>query len=168
LPAEPATVAELVDRIQVAWATLMDVVSPLSEAQLVTAGPPDGWAVKDHLVHIADWERATTFVLRREPQSLGLGVDPPPDDVDALNAIMYERSRALSLDEVTERARVAHAELLAEIHKLSDADLPKTRAEYGPEPDLTDRTIIGKIAGDTYEHYADHTVWIGDLLRALE
>ena len=61
--------AELVDRIQVAWATLMDLVSPLSGAQLTTAGPPDGWAVKDHLVHIADWERASSCVLRREPQA---------------------------------------------------------------------------------------------------
>lgn len=167
MPAEPATVAELVDRIQVAWATLMDVVSPLSEAQLVTAGPPDGWAVKDHLVHIADWERATTCVLRRQPQALAL-VDPVPDDIDELNAAMFERSRALSLDQVTDLSRHAHADVLAEIHKLSDADLAKTRADYGPEADFDDRTVLAKIAGDTYAHYADHTVWIGDLLRALQ
>ena len=134
---------------------------------MVTSGPPDGWAVKDHLVHIAEWERATTFVLRREPQARGFGVDELPNDVDMLNAILYVRSRALPLSEVTDHARVTHAELLEEIHKLSDADLGKTRAEYGPEPELTEPTIIRKIAGDSYEHYADHVVWIGDLLRNL-
>ena len=144
-----------------------DLIAPLSDAQLTTPGPPDGWAVKDHLVHIADWERATIFVVRRQPQALGLGVDPLPDDVDALNAVMFERSRTLPLDEVMDRLRATHAELLVALHGLSDADLAKTRAEYGPEPALTDRTVIGKIAGDTYEHYADHVVWIGDLLRAI-
>src|SRR5438067_2268117 len=146
----------------------MDVVSPLSEAQLTAAGPPDGWAVKDHLMHIADWERATISMLRREPQRRGLGVDPVPNEIDALNAVMFERSRGLPLSAVTDRSRVAHAELLAEVHKLSDADLAKPTAEFDPEPDPSDRSVLGKIASDTYEHYADHTVWIGDLLRALE
>ena len=165
---EPRTVADLIDRVQLAWAALEDVIAPLSDAQLTTPGPPDGWAVKDHLVHITDWERATLSVLRRQPQSLGLGVDPLPDDVDALNAVMYERSRALEIDEVMDRLRATHAELLAALHHVSDADLAKTRAEYGPEPALTDRTLFGKIAGDTYAHYAEHVEWIGDLLRALE
>jgi hypothetical protein len=64
---EPRTVAELVDRVQIEWAALEFAVASLSTSHLVSPGR-DGWSVKDHLMHIGDWEKATTAVLRGRPQ----------------------------------------------------------------------------------------------------
>ena len=68
---EPRTAAELIDRVQIEWAALEYTVAGLSLQQLITPGP-QGWSVKDHLVHIAEWEAATDAVLARRPQHEGL------------------------------------------------------------------------------------------------
>src|SRR6266849_1792681 len=71
---EPRTVAEVVDRVQIDWAALEYAVSSLTSAQLTTPGP-EGWSVKDHLMHIGDWEKAVTAVLHRRPQYEGFGLN---------------------------------------------------------------------------------------------
>src|SRR5439155_13508367 len=58
---EPRTAAELIDRVQIEWAALEYTVAGLSLQQLIRPGP-QGWSVKDHLVHIAEWEAATDAV----------------------------------------------------------------------------------------------------------
>jgi uncharacterized damage-inducible protein DinB len=165
--APPESAAELIERVRVAWEALSDVVAGLSEAELARPGP-QGWAVKDHLAHVAEWERATTYVLQGRPQSEVFGLDAATlerMDIDALNDILYQRHRASPVAEVLEFGRQAHAELLSALHRLSDADLRKTIAEYGSDP-TDQRPLLEKIAGDTYAHYADHQVWIGELLEA--
>src|ERR1700716_1077068 len=104
---EPRTVAELVDRVQIEWAALEYAVASLTASQLLAPGP-EGWSVKDHLMHIGDWEKATTAVLRRRPQYEGFGLNETTyvglgDDLDGLNDILYRRSVAVSIDEVHAR-----------------------------------------------------------------
>jgi hypothetical protein len=167
---EPRTVAELVDRVQIEWAALEYAVAALSEAQLTTPGPA-GWSVKDHLVHIGDWEKATTAVLRRRPQYEGFGLNETTylglgDDLDGLNDILFRRSQAVAIEEVHARRRRAHADTLTALSSLQDADLQKSIAEYGGSP-TDQRRLLDKIACDTYAHYAEHTTWIGELLASL-
>src|SRR6266567_7089625 len=86
---EPRTLAELVDRVQIEWAALEYAVASLSSDQLVAPGP-EGWSVKDHLMHIGDWEKATTAVLRHRPQYEGFALNEatlpgPAADLDGLN-----------------------------------------------------------------------------------
>jgi len=105
-------VADLIDRVQIEWAALEFVVAGLSETQLATPGP-EGWAVKDHLVHIAEWEAATGAVLARRPQHEGFSLPADlPSDIDALNDVLYQRSRDVPIGEVQARARRAHAEVM--------------------------------------------------------
>src|SRR6266849_4527041 len=124
---EPRTVAEVVDRVQIDWAALEYAVSSLTSAQLATPGP-EGWSVKDHLLHIGDWEKATTAVLRGRPQHEGFGLSETTyvglsDDLDGLNDVLYRRSQAVSIDEVKARRRRAHADTLTALSSLSDEDL---------------------------------------------
>ena len=156
--------------MQIEWAALEYAVASLSDAQLVSPGP-EGWSVKDHLMHIGDSEKATTAVLRHRPQHEGFGLNEATfsglaDDIDGLNDVLYRRSQAVSIDEVHARRRRAHADTLAALSSLQDADLEKSVAEYGGNP-TNQRRLLDKIAGDTYVHYADHTTWIGELLDKL-
>jgi hypothetical protein len=166
---EPRTAAELVDRVQIDWAALEYAVASLSEAQLTAPGP-EGWSVKDHLMHVGDWERAVTAVLRRRPQYEGFGLNAATyagldDDLDGLNDVLYRRSKAVSIAEVHARRRRAHAEVLDALATLTDADIQKTIAEYTADPTDT-RPLLTKIACDTYAHYEEHTRWIKELLTS--
>jgi hypothetical protein len=168
LPAEPTTAAEVLDRSQIEWAALQDLVSRLSDAELTRPGP-ETWAIKDHLAHIAEWERACTAVLAHRPQAEGFRLSESEYsslDIDALNAVLYERHRSLPVGDVKAMANAAHADMLAALSHLDDADLRKRVGEYGMTSN-PDRTLLEKIAGDTYEHYAEHTVWISELLQAF-
>jgi len=124
--------------------------------------------VKDHLAHIAEWERACTAVLGHRPQWEGFGLTASEYeglDVDGLNAVLYARHRLVSLGEVKASANAAHADMLAALSHLSDADLQRPVGEYGMATN-PDRRLLEKIAGDTYEHYAEHAGWIQELLSS--
>jgi DinB superfamily len=162
---EPRTAADLIDRVQTEWAALEYLVAGLSLPQLITPGP-QGWSVKDHLVHIAEWEAATGAVLARRPQHEGFRLAPPlPADIDALNDLLFQRSRDVPIDEVQANGRRVHAEIIAALGRLTDADVRSTIAEYGANP-TDDRPLLQKMAGDTYLHYAEHVGWIKELLAA--
>ena len=162
------------DRVQIDWAALEYAVASLSSAQLLATGP-EGWSVKDHLMHIGDWEKAVTAVLRHRPQHDGFALNEATfvglaDDLDGLNDILYRRSKTVSLEEVHAQRRRAHAEILAALERLTDADIAQSIAAYGADSTNTQtntRPLLNKIAGDTYEHYTDHTRWIKALVSAL-
>jgi uncharacterized damage-inducible protein DinB len=165
--APPESVAELLERVAAAWEALGDSIAGLSPDQLAQPGP-QGWAVKDHLAHVAVWERATTAVLQHRPQAEAFGLDQAALaqlDIDPLNDLIYQRHRDLSVDDVLELSRQAHASLLDNLRDLEDADLQKPMAAFGADPG-DQRPLLEKIAGDTYAHYADHQAWIADLLAA--
>jgi hypothetical protein len=166
--APPETVAELLDLIETTWEALGTSIAGLS-AERQTQRGPQGWSVADHLAHIAEWERATTFVVQRRPQSEAFGVDPDAFarlDTDGLNDIVYRRHRGAPLEDVLDLSRRAHAELLEALRGLDDADLQRAMADFGGPPG-DQRPLLPKIAGDTYQHYPDHQAWIADLLAAL-
>ena len=166
----PRTRDAVLEAVRTSWAVLEDRLSGLSTAQLETPGS-QGWAVKDHVAHIAEWERATTAVLNHQPQYVAFRLEPSRfaqlrEDIDALNAELFERSRGLRLQAVLDDARATHAHLLAALEGVQDEDLSRPLAEYSPG-ESSQRSLLEKIAGDTYEHYAEHVRWIGALLASF-
>jgi hypothetical protein len=167
---EPRTIREVIERVQVDWAALEKLISGLSETQFTAPGP-DGWSVKDHLAHIGEWDNELVAVLAGRPQAEGFSLDSDTyqrlGSIDALNEVLYERHRHASISEVQAAARCAHAEVLAALGRLSDADLMRTVADLGVDPS-DDRPLREKIAVDSYAHYAEHTGWIRELLSSFE
>jgi hypothetical protein len=49
---------------------------------------------------------------------------------------------------------------MAALGKLDDADLEKPYSHYQPGDPDEKRPVVGWVAGNTYEHYAEHTNWI--------
>ena len=60
---EPRNKAELEASIDHWWDALQAVIGRYTEAELT--GPTDaaGWTVKDHLAHLAAWERSMVFLF---------------------------------------------------------------------------------------------------------
>jgi hypothetical protein len=166
----PRTVGEVLERVDRNWTALHATFAGLSEPQLCEPGP-EGWSVKDHLSHISAWEGALTAVLRGQPQHRAFGIDQTTleriDSVDQLNALVYQRRRDRALADVLSELQRGHDDVVAELGRLGDSDLDRTIGDFGSDPS-DQRPIRQKIAGDSYEHYAEHTGWLRELLAAIQ
>jgi hypothetical protein len=161
--------ADVFERVQREWATLQDTLAGLNEQQLTAPGP-EGWSIKDHLAHLSTWEKVLLTILGGKPQHVAFDLDADAydriDSVDQLNAIVYERHKGRSLDEVLAESARVHADMLSAVQRLSDADLERSIADFGADRD-DHRSIRAKIEGDSYAHYAEHVSWIRDVRRAV-
>lgn len=169
----PRTKEEVLARIEQSRRALEGRIGELSAAQLT--GPKDraGWSVKDHLAHLAAWERSIAYLLRGRPRHEGLGVPEVSylgtdgTDEDGINAIIHGRTRDWPLAEALESFRDAHRQLLAALGPLTYEDLLEPYSHYLPdEPGEDDGTpILRRILGNTAEHYEEHRPWIEALSR---
>jgi hypothetical protein len=161
----PQTKSELLARMAEAGAALEQTLSQLSEAQLTSVDTQSGWAIKDHLAHLAAWEIGIAALLQRQPRWEAMGLDEATvasHETDDLNDIVYRQNKDRSLAEVRAYFHDAHQQMLAALDRLSDEDLLKTYSHYQPdEPgDDSGDPILNWIMGNTYEHYAEHQAWI--------
>ncbi|HSE95237.1 MAG TPA: maleylpyruvate isomerase N-terminal domain-containing protein [Methylomirabilota bacterium] len=141
---------DVVARIDEAWGELERAMAALSEHDLTGIRDRAGWAVKDHLIHLAAWEQALVAGLEGRPRHEALGIDEATlqGDDDTVNAAIFARHRDRPLGEVLAAMRATHAATRARL----------ARAPLGPGPALTD------VAGNTWEHYAAHLGWIRELV----
>src|SRR5438105_1752567 len=86
---DPKTKADLLARIRAARAELERTLTGLDDAALSAPGP-EGWAVKDHLAHLAAWGRK---VLANMDGRKGLQVLGVPEDV-------YQRGDWVEINEI--------------------------------------------------------------------
>lgn len=124
----------------------------------------DGWSAKVHLGHIAGWERSLLALLRgqdREP-AMGVPLQPgEPHDLDVLNDALARRSPALPLDAVRDESSRVHAELVALLHGMSDADLVKPYSHYQPHAvPAEERRAYAWVNGNTWAHYEERSGWL--------
>lgn len=158
----PRSKCELMQRIPPARAALEVTLNGLSDQQMTAPGA-DGWSVKDHLAHLATWERMIVAHLTdgRDHEVVGLGeVVYAKLDLEALNTVIERRTKDLSLDVVRDDFRSAHEQVVALIGRLTDEEL--NRPYWSDDP--SGRSVADKIAGDTYRHYLEHRRWIIELV----
>lgn len=162
---QPRNKAELEAAIDRGWAELEGVIGRYTEAELT--GPTDaaGWTARDHLGHLAAWERSMVFLFQGKPRYEGLGVPADVyfgDDFDAINAVIQESTRDQPLDDVLAELRSVHQQLRDRVASMSDADLQQSYSHFLPdEPGEDDGSpIIGRVSGNTDSHFREHIPWI--------
>ena len=133
------TSAAVLARVARGWVPFRAAVRAADAERTISAG----WRVRDLVAHVLGWEAETArrlAVFRRD----GVQLEPPlpTDELNADSVARYGRLRLRTLLDELDRT---HAALVHEIGALSDAEL---RAN-----DAWARTII---AGNTYDHYAEH------------
>jgi hypothetical protein len=156
------TKAEVIERIDRAWATLESTLAELNEAALTTPG--DDWSVKDHLAHIEGWERYLLALLERRSPSTAIGIDLAAfrsTDDDGLNELVREPTKAQPLSQVLADLRRTHERLRAVVAAVPEDDLERLAAHYQPD-ELADDTdsIAGWITHVCDEHLREHVAWI--------
>jgi hypothetical protein len=166
--ATPKTTAELLSRVDRAWEALEKTVGRLTPAQLTDVRDPAGWAVKDHLMHVAAWEAAFLGRFSGTPihEVLGLEATVLDQDEDAQNAVLFERDRHRSLAEVLDTARANHRAARARLAALPDRAVAGTLADILPPSSAgTGDPAAVWIGGNTWEHYDAHHNWIRELVE---
>ena len=145
---DTAVRAELIDRVQRSWDELRAAVDGLDDRQLATAGP-DGWSVKDHLVHVERWEAYLLAELEGRDGRPELGVaEGQEPDTDAINQGLQRRHAGTPAGEVRRQLADTHARVTALLRTLEAGEL-RRRQRW--------------IAGNTHEHYDEHRGWIHSL-----
>lgn len=163
--ATPRNKAELEQRIEQSWARLKQTIESPTEDQMT--GPTDaaGWTARDHLAHLAAWERSMVYLLQGQPRHEGLGVEESvylEGSEDEINAVIREASKGLALSEVRAVLRATHEQLLTLVSSMSDEDLRKTYSQFLPdEPGGDDgEPIMARISGNTDSHFDTHRGYI--------
>ena len=153
---EPQNKTELLQRIRTARADLERTLSGLDDAALSAPGP-EGWAVKDHLAHLAAWGRKVLSNMdgRTGPAVLGVPEEVyKGGDWVAINEYVRAPDKDRSAAEIVAEYRRVHADLLQRIEALPESDL------YG-----ADDKLRNNIAGNTYGHDEEHRPWIEAVLE---
>jgi len=161
----PRDKADLMARIPPARAALEEIIQPLSETQLSQQGLDVGWAVKDHLAHVATWEHMLCAHLRDGSDHAVVGLESEQYatmSLDELNAHIDRLNHDRGATEVMAHFHDAHRELMALLASMSDAQFDAPYWQDEPEG----RPVRDKVAGDTYNHYIEHRAWIQAILDA--
>jgi hypothetical protein len=166
---EQMSKTELMDRMAAGYEALEQTVAALDGLQLNHSGP-EGWAVKDHLFHLAAWERGIAWLLSGRSRYEGMGVTPEEwqaHTMDEVNDLVHQRSQERDAAEALAAFRAAYQAMLDALAPLEDADLQRPYSDFDPAATrYADRPIAGWIIGDTYEHYEEHLGYIRSMLAA--
>lgn len=162
--------ATLLAKNDASSASLWAVIDIHNEKELTGPREVGGWSAKDHLAHLAAWERGFVFLLHGHALRDGLGVSEETyrsGDFDTINAEIEDHVKDRLLPDILTDLRAVHTELLGAIGSMTDEDLhepiactPPWEDEHQPQPPLAD-----KIPGYTFEHLDQHREWIETLLE---
>lgn len=163
------TKTELMDQIDRGWVALEEGLRRLTPEQLTNVRDPEGWSAKDHLTHLAAWERSVVYFLEGKPRHEGLGVDRTTYETgeEKINAVVQQQTGSMSLDDALAALRDVHTRLLVLLEPLSDEDLRKPYRAFLPdEPGEGDGPpAVQVIYGNTADHFREHLGWITELVE---
>lgn len=155
-----------IEPVEAGWNELTTLIEALPPDSLAVAGP-DGWAIKDHLVHIAAWELSLLALFEGSDRAKEMGA-PGLDDTDEINAAIWLAHKDLTPEHALEHSQKTHALLMRALERMTDEDLRRSYNHYQPndpkELPAGDRPALDWVAGNTYEHYAEHIDWINQLV----
>jgi uncharacterized damage-inducible protein DinB len=171
---EPQTVEEIRATMEAARAALRSLLAGLDDAALLAPRGPDGWAIKDHLLHLAAWERGVAAMLRRQDRWSAMGLTDAQaeqaGDFNDINALLQEQARARSSGEALAELEAAHGAMIEALATLTDADLQRAYDSFVPaaaDPNAGP-PIFEIVNGNSWGHYAEHIEWIIDALAEEE
>jgi hypothetical protein len=136
---------QLLAKLERTWQDFEDSYAGLSREELLTPGVTGHWSVRDIIAHVTWWEEEALAHMpeirdgQRAPKYSALY-----GGIDAFNALMTEKRRALSVAEVMRLHDAVHEQLLAFV-RAQPAALWET-----------DTRVRRRLRLDTYGHYPVH------------
>ena len=162
-----STANSVIGPIERGWDELNGLIDSLGPHGLTLSGP-DGWAVKDHLVHIAAWELSLLGLLEGADRRSAMGVPGADEETDSINAAVWALHRGMTPEQALDHFRETHAMLTRRLGTLSDADLQRPYNHFqphDPRDQKDNRPVLDWVGGNTWEHYAEHTDYINQIVK---
>jgi hypothetical protein len=160
---------DLLRSTEEAWGDLMVELGRLTPQQKSGVKDAEGWTVKDHLVHLAAWERSMISFLKGRPRHEGLGVSADVyarDQDDEINETIYSATKDLTYEEAEAQLRSVHSELMQMLDQMSDEDLQKPYSHYLPDEGREDDSpALDRLYANTADHFREHLGWIRSLVE---
>lgn len=167
IPPREQTKAVLLERNRRAFEELEELLRPLDDAALTRPGP-GGWAIKDHLAHLAAWLNGVTALLQRRSREEAMGLKSEvllSRNEDEINAHIYRANAHLTAAQAWDMLRDAHRQITAQVESMDNEDLFRPYASFLPEGESGPQDpILYWIVGNAYEHYQEHAGWIREML----
>jgi hypothetical protein len=155
---QPRTVAELLALIAKERGPLERLAESMPDERFVAR--TGGWSPKDHLAHVAAWERRLLGEMQGDDaaERFGMSVaEISTMDTDKLNAMIVERHWNDAPGAVREEFHAAGEAVRQVLSTLSDDDLARPVRPDDPEVE----SLLDLISWDTYKHYPEHVASIG-------
>ncbi|HEU5100701.1 MAG TPA: DinB family protein, partial [Roseiflexaceae bacterium] len=155
------TLLDLLGRTQADQRALL---ADLSDAERNQPSAPDGWSIKDLLVHIAFWKRRQSERLAAAAR--GVAPDDEQEHFEQANARIYAEWRERPWAAVIEESERAYEELIERIQAIDDdALVDPNRFDWQNGRSLVS-SIVGNGIWHPQAHMAQFYVDRGELPRA--
>ena len=146
---------QVLKRLDAAWAEFEESYAGLSDSQLLTPGVTGNWSVRDIIAHVTWWEEEALMHLPLVRE----GGRPPRysakyGGIDAFNALMTEKRRALTLAEVLRQHDAVHQQLVEYVRGAPE------------ELFARETRFRRRLRLDTYGHYPKHARAIREWRRS--
>ncbi len=167
MPDKAITKEQLLQRIAKGWDALQSFINQYDEIQLTQNQDAAGWTAKDHIIHLAIWERGIHALLNQQSRVAAMGIDETiwKQGVDVVNDVIYKAHRHLSLADVLEQAQRQHQALIKTLSEMTDDQLRLPYQHYDPTS-RKKRPVFLWVMGNTFQHYKEHQRWIVSLIAA--
>jgi hypothetical protein len=147
------TKSEILTALNEGRERFLEAIEDLTPDQMKETGVVGEWSVKDILVHLTRWEAELVKLLWQASQ----GQKPTSahfssSSVDDLNARWYQESRSRPLERILEDFHGVRAQTVRRVEDFSDEDLTDPKRYLW----LNDAPLWEWIAGDSFEHEAEH------------
>jgi hypothetical protein len=158
--------AELMALVTQRWSELEKLVSDFSAGLRERPGS-SGWTLKDHLAHVAAWEKSLLALLHGEDRAGAVGVSRAEYeklDTDGVNERIYRQHRDELFEDVIADYHATHRRVIETLNGMDDAALALPYSHYQPnDPPHNPSPVAGWIDGNTWEHYEEHIGWLRKL-----
>ncbi len=165
---EPTFRNDLLALARSAYLRLENFLDGISDSQATDLHDAAGWAVKDHVVHLALWQRGMTAAARKQPRWEAVGLTREllySADWDASNDILFQRHRHRSFNDARWMLHKSHAEFMQQVASMSYADVLLPYRHFQPDSDY-DKPILRWLWGDSGEHFDEHLPWMQKIVGA--
>lgn len=155
------TAAEVMAKVERGWHELDNLARGLDDEGLSLHRAPDGWAVKDHLVHVGAWEHWLLALFEHRDKLAAMGAEGSQRDIDSVNDAVYRSHRDDAAPDALAYFRDAHSRLLAVLKQQSTEDFERPyKAFFDPGAETDEQPVLVAVAANTYDHYTEHVQWL--------
>lgn len=156
---------ELITALETGRENFLELFSSLDDEEMLLRDPKTGWSIKDILAHLTRWEAELVKLLWQIKQ----GQKPTTAhfsgiEIDQINARWLEEDRTRLLSRILDDYHGVRTQTIRRLEAFIDKDLTDP-VQY---TFLRNKALWEWIAGDSFEHEAEHGEQVKDLVAFVK